>query len=138
MKMKRTPPQDILDIRELYASGNYSQTELSEIYGVAPSTVFKIVNGFSHQKITGGKPVKLAGSEKKKNRCVRGEEHWEHKLTDKDVMEIRRIWANRVTQTALAEKYGVSIMTIHSAISGKSWRHLPSVEQIQEEMRGEP
>jgi predicted transcriptional regulator len=45
------------------------------------------------------------------------------KLTEGDVREIRRL-SGRLTQKALAERFGVSQPAIHSVVSGKTWRHV--------------
>lgn len=51
------------------------------------------------------------------------------KLTDKDVIEIRRdfvtrgLWKDNVTH--LADKYGVHKDSIRNAIAGRTWKHLP-------------
>ena len=52
-----------------------------------------------------------------------GEKSGTHKLTENDVLEIRRL---RPFSTArdLAEKYGVSHTTILAAVNGDHWRHL--------------
>lgn len=48
----------------------------------------------------------------------RGERHGRHKLTEKDVRQIR---SSRMTHISLGEKYGVHPVTIGSIKSGKLW-----------------
>lgn len=56
----------------------------------------------------------------------KGELHPRHKLTEKDVREIRRIYkAGNITQTELGRIYGVSQNRICKIISGHSWAHVP-------------
>lgn len=52
-----------------------------------------------------------------------GEQVNNAKLTEGDVREIRRL-SGRLTQKALAERFGVSQPAIHSVVSGKTWRHV--------------
>ena len=54
-----------------------------------------------------------------------GESSGSHKLTESQVIEIRRKYANnRVTYRSLAKEYGVSHTTIGAAIKGHHWAHL--------------
>lgn len=60
-----------------------------------------------------------------------GEAQHDAVLTEKDVLEIRRVSAEarygEITKTdkALAQKYGVAQRTIARARRGETWRHLP-------------
>lgn len=57
-----------------------------------------------------------------KHRRVYGEQHGISKLTRKQVAEIKRLYIPRkVGCNQLAERFGVSEMTIHKIISGKTW-----------------
>jgi DNA-binding XRE family transcriptional regulator len=56
---------------------------------------------------------------------VRGSEHSKAKLTEDDVRYIRNYYFQKeVTQTALAQKFGVSAQTINGIIKGREWRHV--------------
>lgn len=47
------------------------------------------------------------------------------KLTPRDVLAVRAAYLDRnVTQAMLAERYGVSIMTIGRVVRGESWSHV--------------
>lgn len=41
----RIKKEDVLDIRKMYSSGNYSQREIAEIYGYAQPSISNIVTG---------------------------------------------------------------------------------------------
>lgn len=56
-------------------------------------------------------------------RC-RGEEVYGAVLTEADVIEIRRLIGAGVRNGPLADRFGVSISTIHLIRHGKTWRHL--------------
>lgn len=53
-----------------------------------------------------------------------GEMHGNAKLTADNVRELRWLYADGATLRQLAEKFGVSNVSIYNAVSGKTWRHL--------------
>ena len=53
-----------------------------------------------------------------------GERHGNAKLSADNVREIRSLYADGATLRQLGEKFGVSNVSIHNAVSGKTWRHL--------------
>lgn len=57
----------------------------------------------------------------------RGENHGMVKLTEGDVLEIRKLWSLGMSATAISDKLNlpVSLGNIHAAATGRSWRHLP-------------
>ncbi|GFG55292.1 hypothetical protein MAGR_67330 [Mycolicibacterium agri] len=61
----------------------------------------------------------LAGGE----RSV-GERHGNAKLTASDVREIRSLYREGATLRQLADKFGVSNVSVFNAVSGRTWRHL--------------
>jgi hypothetical protein len=54
----------------------------------------------------------------------KGEEASGAKLTEAQVLDIRRRIASREVQARIAERYGMSPTTITDIKNGKSWRHL--------------
>jgi hypothetical protein len=48
-------------------------------------------------------------------------------LTDKQVLEARRLFTEGTTAHVLGEKYGVHYTTIKYALLRKTWRHLPAL-----------
>jgi predicted DNA-binding protein YlxM (UPF0122 family) len=54
----------------------------------------------------------------------RGERHPRAKLTEKQVLEIRKRYAALHSQRELAEAFGVSQTAIAEVIQRKTWRHL--------------
>lgn len=129
---KKLTEKDVVDICELYASGDYTQKELAEMYGLANCTIYNIVNGFTWKDVKRELAYYRPQDAKvKKLQSHKGVEHPAHRLTDDDVIEIRRTWANSLTQKDLARKYGVSLHTIVSIIAQHSWKHLPSVDDFR-------
>lgn len=57
------------------------------------------------------------------HRDVRGERHPQRKLTDAQVLEIRKRVAAGEVQKRLAEEYGVHFSTINDVVR-RNWRHL--------------
>lgn len=55
----------------------------------------------------------------------RGEKVPSAKLTDTQVLAIRRAYQHGQTQRSLARQFGVSHPTIHHIIHRRAWRHLP-------------
>lgn len=56
----------------------------------------------------------------------RGEKAGMSKLTEKDVIEIRSLYAGKKGDLkTLGERFGVTSANIRSIVSGKTWRHLP-------------
>lgn len=52
---------------------------------------------------------------------VSGERHYASKLTKKDVSDMKSLRSNGFRFWEIAKKFGVTTMTAHRAITGKSW-----------------
>jgi len=60
-----------------------------------------------------------------KERHCRGSSHGMSKLSEDDVIEIRRLYSTGdFLQREIAEKYGVCKQTISAIVRGQTWRHL--------------
>jgi ribosome-binding protein aMBF1 (putative translation factor) len=54
-----------------------------------------------------------------------GEKHGMHKLTEGVVLQIRDAYAaGGATQTALAERFGMSVSQINNIVNRRHWRHI--------------
>jgi len=60
----------------------------------------------------------------KKNRQARGEQLPQHKLTDDDVRQIRRDYADDMTPKEIAKKFGVLPPAIYKVLRGVNWKHV--------------
>lgn len=61
----------------------------------------------------------------RKGRMASGEEHYQSKLTEEEVLEIHKLYdTSEWTLAGLAEEYGVSTGTIGRVLSGKTWSWL--------------
>ena len=66
------------------------------------------------------------------DRQAKGETNGNAKLTEDDVVTIRRECANNVCKKILADRFGVNVTTIYCIAVSKTWKHLPSVQQLRE------
>lgn len=58
-------------------------------------------------------------------RLARGENHLDHKLTEQNVRDIRRAYADKTEgPAALARKYGVCKATLREVLIRKTWKHV--------------
>ena len=53
-----------------------------------------------------------------------GEKHWNSKLKEKEVLEIKQLLVDGWAQTSIARKFNVSIGAIYGIATGKTWSHL--------------
>jgi len=60
----------------------------------------------------------------KKGRMQKGMDRWCSKLTEAQVLSIRREYAEGKSQSELARKYGVDQTTIHYIVTRKTWKHI--------------
>lgn len=108
----------IAQIRDLYAEGNITQDELGERYGVTRNTISQIITGRHWTHAGGAKPAWQGKRDT-------GEKHGRSVLTENDVREIRRLYAQGgVTYEALGKRYGVHYTTILYAVTRKTWKHI--------------
>jgi hypothetical protein len=56
-----------------------------------------------------------------RGRSAKGTDHGRAKLTEKDVLEIRKF---NETSASLARKYGVAATTITAILKRKTWKHI--------------
>lgn len=71
-----------------------------------------------------GTPKQNSEDEVKKNRQSKGEKHPISKMKERDVREIRKKYADGVTQTRLSKDYGVHLMTIFHIVHNLTWKHV--------------
>ena len=62
---------------------------------------------------------------KKRNIILRGERHGCSKLTEQDVIEIRRLRASGARRCDLAIRYSVAKQTIYEITHHLAWTHVP-------------
>lgn len=55
----------------------------------------------------------------------KGKKHYKTKLSEKDVLEIRRMWKDGVKQPKIAEKFGITKGSVSVIVTRKTWKHVP-------------
>ena len=97
-------------IRELYATGQYSEEQLATQFGLSPTAAHSI--------------LKPKGDEfDAVIEAIRAQHRYRRKLTEEQVQEIRaRYQPHVVTARALAEEYGVSRELVNKIVQN---RHRP-------------
>lgn len=72
-----------------------------------------------------GTPLDNMRDKVAKGRQTRGESHITAKITEADVLSIRRVYAEgSVTQAELAEQYGISHQQVHRIVNRLRWKHI--------------
>jgi len=105
----RLTDENILMIRH----SDKTSEQLAKEYGVAASNINAIRSGKRWAHI-GGPMTKITGH-------VSGENHPMKKL---DAEKVRYIRGSKLSTRALAEQFGLSIMTVHDVKKFKSWKHV--------------
>jgi hypothetical protein len=63
--------------------------------------------------------------QRKDDRVFQGESHWAAKVTEADVIDIRRRYAQGERVSALAREFGLTRGPLRAIAKGLSWRHVP-------------
>lgn len=72
-----------------------------------------------------GTPKENTHDASKKFRLSHGESHWSHKLTEKNVLEMRELYSTgEWTYAALGRRWGINASTSARVIKGRLWKHL--------------
>ena len=69
------------------------------------------------------------GDAARKGRMLRGEQDGNSKLTEEEVLEIRKMYAEGYTQQELADEFGVSVSQINNIVNRKNWAWLPEEDE---------
>lgn len=101
-------------MRQYHAYHDFTTTELAAMFGVTQASVSDLVRGKARR--SAGGPIR-----EEDNRT--GERQHDAKLTEADVVEIRRL-AGTVPYRELGERFGVSAQTAWRAATGKTWKHV--------------
>jgi len=112
---------EITNIRELYTTGEYSQTDLAKIFNVTRENIREITKGVTWRAQHDGEHI-----HRPKELIYVGERNGNATLTPADVLSIREEYAKGgISQQKLGERYGVTQMLISKIITRKLWSHLP-------------
>jgi hypothetical protein len=64
------------------------------------------------------------GTHKHPESIKRGVEHHNHKLSERDVTQIRALSMAGLTKTKIGRNFNVSRTTVANVLSGKIWKHV--------------
>jgi hypothetical protein len=104
------------EIRSMFSSG-MTATDIALKVGLAISTVCRIVKGQGWAHANG---AIFTG-----NLAAFGEKHRGSVLTVEIVKEMRKLKLNGLSYQSIADRFGVSLGTAHSAITRKTWKSVP-------------
>jgi len=102
-------------VRRLYSKSDTPLADIADAVGVAPATIGAIGRG---------KIWRDAGGAIGKRGAVRGERHHNSKLTEHDVVEMRKRRKNGASLLELAERYGVDASNVSFICNRKRWAHV--------------
>lgn len=133
MTDRKLTPEQALEIRELYASGKHTYKELAERFSVSVSIVHRLCQGYSYMSLTGGEPIIFDGHRSFSKCGHRGENHPAHKLTEEQVIEIRKLWISngKLSLHQIGEQYGVHEATVSAIVNNRIWKDLPSADELR-------
>lgn len=113
----------VTEIRQRYAKGDVTKTELAKEYGIGKPAMGDILNGVTWKHLP---VIPRIATKRALGNSPRGERMPMAKLTDSKVIEIRQRYKKGViTQRQLAEEYGVSDGVISQVINRIIWAHIP-------------
>jgi transcriptional regulator with XRE-family HTH domain len=119
-KRAKLTERDVKHVYYLLANTTMSQKAIAEMMGVTPSTISRVANRKTHQRIPGGLTVRP------RRRGAQGERAGKSKLDAQTVRAIRleHTISPDATQAQLAEKHGVSQQTISDVLNRNTWDHV--------------
>ena len=97
----------IIEMREMYATGNWSQSDLAVKYGVTQVTVSHIVRGKGWTHV-GGPIIK----------------HGRSNIDENDVREIRELLAHGLSQSEVARRKRTTFKVVHGILTKRFWQHV--------------
>jgi len=111
---------DVREMRGRYADGEVTYEDLKREYDVSLGTVSRAIRGIDWEHVDGA----VEGDWKEWCR-VEGSEVGTSKLTENDVREIRRIYAEQdISMADLGERVDVSASTVSGIVNRDSWKHV--------------
>lgn len=106
--------KDVIDIVDLYNSGQHTHDSIAALYGVDSPAIYKILNGRTWAEITG---INFS-----KSGLVK-------KLSEKEVIEIVDLYrTGDYSQKQISEFFCVGKTAIGNILTGKNWSHVTGIE----------
>jgi transcriptional regulator len=121
---------EVREIRRRLAAGE-KQSDIARQFGIALSNVGVIRCGRAWSHIAAEIPLppvvnrgRFRPKTTRRGDYVRGEGHPDAKLTEANVIEVRRLYREGVKQVELARRFGVGQDCVSRIVLGKAWKHL--------------
>jgi len=136
--MARLNDNIIKDILLTYLKSDLTNVQIAQDFGVSKTNINDIIRGkiWSHIQLDNvydqDKLIELRSELQRLSDTKmigRGIHHGMSKWTENDIMEIRRLVKSGVTQTAVAEKYGIKQGCVSNIVNHKIWKHLDWLQQ---------
>lgn len=124
-QLKNLTPNDILQIVELYKTGQYTQLEISKQFNVNMQSVSAICRGDHASYITNiDSPLSKVYS----HSLVRGEQHGRSKLKEQDILKIVALYNDEhYTQEQLAKEFNITRAGVSAILTGRNWSHITGI-----------
>lgn len=114
-------PQEVADIRRSYDRGT-TQQSLATMFGTSRENISRIIRGLNWKHIVAEDGLGNLSDKTRKGK--RGEDSSQAVLTGDNVREIRRLVNEGVHRQALADRFCVTVGTIHHIIRRVTWKYL--------------
>lgn len=113
--------ETVIEARRLYKRQRPTVRELADRFGVSPSVMYYALTGETWKQVNEAEPpVSMT------RRRAKGEDVHAATLTAEQVIEARDCYyLHGVKAAELAQLYGVHLTTMHRALKGTTWKHLP-------------
>lgn len=118
--LRHLPAAMVSEIRRRFANGECAPS-IAEDLGIRPQRAWKIATGRSHARV--GHVPDLARRVGRR-RSLRGEAHPMARLTEAEVLSIRRLHRDGVSQRELAASFGVSKACVSQITRRFRWTHI--------------
>ena len=111
--MKKLAEHEVEEMRRLNRESKWTLQRLAARYGVSISTIHKAVRGQTWARVATEPSIGM---------------DYRMKLSECNVMEMRRLYHDGgCTIHHLAERYRVSMTTVHNAVRGQTWSHVKNL-----------
>lgn len=128
--MSKLLPGEAENIRQMYLSGIRIFEIHREFPDVSRSTITKVARATAWRRTNS---TLLEPTEQSqalaKHKIGRGETHQTAKLTEANVLEIRRLSKVGITQAAVAKQFSICVANVGLIVRRQRWAHLPEQDQ---------
>lgn len=112
---------DVRKIQQLLLEESLTGRDIARQFGVSEHTIKNIKHGKSWSHLT----APLAGRmQERKQVILRGERRGHAKLTTENVLRIRELARQGLTQREIAEQFGVVPQTVSKIVNRSKWTHV--------------